>query len=125
MSTQELGKKVLLVDDEVDICDFLADYLKDNEIQSFAANDITSALEIAMRHKIDLIFLDNNLLNNVKGIDYIPQFKSINPNCKVYMLTANTQPEVKEKSQIRGSDGFIQKPFDFDTFDMVINSLKE
>ena len=123
MNTNNSRKNVLLVDDEIDICDFLSEYLEDKSIKSFSAIDIETALKIAKENRIDLIFLDNNLLRITKGVEYIPHFKLFNPQCKVYMLTANHQPSLREHAQLQGADGFILKPFEFDEFQKVIDEL--
>ncbi|MFC1809385.1 response regulator [Candidatus Omnitrophota bacterium] len=123
MNQTDTDKAVLLVDDEVDICDFLSEYLQDRNLKSYSATNIEKALEIAQEKSIDLIFLDNNLLSNVKGVEFIPEFKKINPTCKVYMLSANSKPEVRQRAQLLGADGFIAKPFDFVAFDSVLEKL--
>ena len=125
MDNDAKSKNVLLVDDEIDICDFLSEYVQQKNIQSFYATDIDSALTTARNNSIGVVFLDNNLLSNVKGVEYIPQFKEINEDCKVYMLTANTKPEVKERANVLGADGFIEKPFDFETLDEVLENLHQ
>ena len=125
MNKTDTDKTVLLVDDEMDICDFLSEYLNERNINSHFATNIEKALEIAQEQPLSLIFLDNNLLSNVKGVEYIPQFKEINPSCKVYMLSANSKPEVRQRAHVLGADGFITKPFDFEVFDKVLESLHQ
>lgn len=123
MNQTQTDKTVLLVDDEMDICDFLSEYLRDRNIHSLFATNIEKALELAETNRISLIFLDNNLLSNVKGVEYIPRFKQINPACKVYMLSANSKPEVRQRAHLLGADGFIAKPFDFEAFDKVLENI--
>ena len=123
MEIKNTQKTVLLVDDEIDICDFLSEYLEERNIKVYSATNIEDAFKIAKTNKIDLVFLDNNLLHIVKGVEYIPHFKLSNPNCKVYMLTANHQPELREHARLQGADGFILKPFDFESFQEAINKL--
>ncbi len=123
MEVENQQKKVLLVDDEIDICDFLAEYLEERNIKAYTATDIENAFKIAKTNKIDLVFLDNNLLHIVKGVEFIPHFKMFNPNCKVIMLTANHQPELKEHARLQGADGFILKPFDFSSFQEAIDNF--
>ncbi len=116
-------KSVLLVDDEITICDFLSEYIQQKKITSFYATDIATALKTAQEQKIDVIFLDNNLLANLQSVDFIPEFKKYNQDCKIYMLTANSRPEVREKAHQLGAEGFIEKPFDFATLDKVLDNL--
>lgn len=125
MNTSNSRKNVLLVDDEIDICDFLSEYLEERNIKAYSATNIEDAFKIAKMNKIDLIFLDNNLLHIIKGVEYIPHFKLLNPYCKVYMLTANHQPELREHARLQGADGFILKPFDFESFQNAIEELIE
>ncbi len=123
MAKTSTKKSVLLVDDEVDICDFLSEYIAQKDYNPLCANEIQQALAIAKKQSPAIIFLDNNLLDNIRGVDYIPQFKAFNESCKVYMLTANSKPEVRQRAEENGADGFIEKPFDFATLDKVLESL--
>jgi len=70
-----------------------------------------------------LVILDNNLLNSVKGVDYIPELKRINPKCKIYMITANSRPEVIDQACSHGIEGYLLKPFDFTIFDDLIEKI--
>lgn len=123
MEKMQTDTLVLLVDDELDICVFLSEYLAHNNIESFSATTIDQALNIAHNNHICAVFLDNNLLNNVQGVEYIPQFKQINPNCKVYMLTSDATDKTRQRAHLLGADGFIVKPFDFETFNEILKSL--
>ena len=123
MKNSLVKKNVLLVDDEMDICDFLCEYVEDKNLNAYQATDIETALEIATKIKVDLVLLDNNLLSNVQGVEYIPEFKLRNDTCKVFILTANTRAEVFNRAQELGADGFIAKPFDFSTLDNALDCL--
>ena len=125
MTLPQNDRNVLLVDDEIDICDFLSEYVQQKNIRPFYATDIHVALQTARDNSIGVVFLDNNLLSNIKGVEFIPEFKKINEKTKVYMLTANTKPEVRKRADVLGADGFIEKPFDFETLDAVLDNIEK
>lgn len=51
-------KKILIVDDDPNIRDYLVSLLEDNGYQTCTANDVKDGLRAAKEHKPDLITLD-------------------------------------------------------------------
>jgi len=115
--------KVLLVDDELDICDFLQEYLDIRGITGIIANSIEEALPILKEQTIDIIFLDNNLRSETKGVEILPEFKSLQPHCKIFMLTADSSEDLKNQAIMTGASGVIVKPFSFESFDSAIDGV--
>lgn len=59
-----MSKKILVVDDEPDVLDFLSALLEDAGYEVLTASDGTQALQAAKREKPDLISLDLAMPNN-------------------------------------------------------------
>ncbi len=105
-------KKIMIIDDELDILDVLKQFLKRSDklqIETHSNPDV--ALQMARNGGYDLI-LSDIMMPSTNGIDILKEIKKTNPNIKVILMTAySTEAKVKESKQ-EGVDAFIQKPFD-------------
>ena len=107
----ELQGKILIVDDEQDIIEFISYNLKGKGYQIYTAKDGVEALKRAKEHKPDLILLDVMMPNKdgfqtLKELRQQPEFEET----VIIFLTAMND----EKSEIEGlnlgADDFIGKP---------------
>jgi len=56
-----MKKKILIIDDDPNIVDYLASLFEDNGYQTFSAGDVAEGLELAKKEVPDLITLDIEL----------------------------------------------------------------
>ena len=116
-------KKILVVDDEPDLVDFVRIRLEANNYQVVAASDGEEALSVFAKEKPDLVLLDI-LMPKIDGFKVCQMLKKdlANANIPVIMLTVKDRTEdIKLAKQI-GADGYILKPFDADT---LLNNIKD
>jgi two-component system, OmpR family, response regulator len=103
--------RILIVDDENDICYLLSSILRKKNIETIVASSLTEADHIIEDHKeFPLVFLDNHLPDGF-GVNYIKRLKKKNPSCKVIMITAHDNITDREAARNEGADYFIGKPF--------------
>jgi two-component system alkaline phosphatase synthesis response regulator PhoP len=67
--------KVLIVDDELDISEFISYNLKKEDYEVFIANNGSQALNIIKSHKPDLVLLDI-MLPDVDGIEVCQEIRA-------------------------------------------------
>jgi DNA-binding NtrC family response regulator len=97
------GKKVLVVDDEPDILDTVAELLSLCRVTK--AQDFHSAKELLEKEPFDMVILD---IMGVRGYDLLEVATA--RNMTTVMLTANAMsPKNVEKSQKKGAAFFIPK----------------
>lgn len=104
-------KKIMIVDDELDILDILHSFLSRGDkfdIEIFSNPDV--ALSRAMSGKYDLL-LSDIMMPQVSGMDILEKMKQNNPNVKVILMTAYSNNRNIEKSKALGVDGYLEKPF--------------
>ena len=101
--------KVLIVDDELDICYLLSGMLKQRNFQTGFVNTISDAKLALQTDTPSLIFLDNHLPDGF-GLDFIPFVKQDYPEVKVIMITAHDSAQDRKKAYDGGVDLFIAKP---------------
>ncbi len=106
-----VNHKILLVDDEPDILDFLSYNLKKEGYTVFTANNGTEGLEIARREKPHLIVLDV-MMPEMDGIETCRQLKEIPElnNSIITFLTARNEEYTQITGFDVGADDFITKP---------------
>ena len=101
--------KVLIVDDELDICYLLSGMLKQRNFHTGFVNTLTDAKTALKTDTPSLIFLDNHLPDGL-GLDFIPFIKQNYPDVKVIMITAHDGAVERKKAYDGGVDLFVAKP---------------
>ncbi len=114
-------KKVLVVDDEKDVCVYLSRLFEENGFRAACAADGDQALEAVEKDKPDLITLDLSM-PKTSGVRFYQTLKS-RPDLAgipVVMVTGVTGPGgsrdtehfYSTRRQVPPPDGFIAKPID-------------
>ncbi|HSZ34910.1 MAG TPA: response regulator, partial [Puia sp.] len=79
--------KLLIVEDEADMCLVLEMILSKEEYSIDHVKRIAAATEYLLATEPDLILLDNRLPDGL-GIDFIPFLKRFHPRVKIPMISA-------------------------------------
>ncbi len=112
---KQLVGDVLIVDDDVAICEILKEYCK--EMGCFrnilVANDGSSASTKMRNQKFALIIVDMKLPKK-SGIDLIRELddKSLNKRSNVLVVSGTLDKTLFEKLLALGVKGFMPKPFE-------------
>ena len=103
-------KKILVVDDDKNICELLNIYLKNEGYNVVFAYDGSDAVNKAKEEKPDLIVLDvmMPIINGWEACKLIRQFTTV----PIIMLTALDTLENKVQGLNIGADDYIVKPFE-------------
>ncbi len=107
-------KKILIVEDQPEIRELLAETLRMGTYQLFQAEDGLEALAVAGREKPDLILLDVMLeASGLDGFEVCRRLKASTETrgCCVVMLTARSQEWDKKQGLAAGAYLYIVKPF--------------
>ena len=102
-------KKLLVVDDEVEICDFLKSFFEDRQYLVETAHSGVQALEKVKSFSPHIILLDIQM-PEMDGMKALKIIKQENPQIKVIMVTAVETQEKIEESMRLGADNYITKP---------------
>ncbi len=113
--------KVLLVDDEVEFVNTLAQRLKMRELVVDTVYDGAQALSFIKKIEPDVIVLDLKM-PGLHGIDVLREIKKIKPAIQVIILTGHgTEKDAVEAKNLGGFD-FLRKPADID---LLVAKIKE
>ncbi|HRK62045.1 MAG TPA: response regulator [Candidatus Omnitrophota bacterium] len=102
-------KKLLVVDDEEEICDFLKSFFEDRQFEVETAHSGIQAIEKARKFGPHVILLDIQM-PEMDGLKALKILKEENPKVKVIMVTAVETQEKIEESMRLGADNYITKP---------------
>jgi two-component system response regulator (stage 0 sporulation protein F) len=111
-SDQEKGVdmiKLLVVDDEVDICDFVKNFFKERKFEVFVAYNGKDALSIVEAREPDIILLDMKM-PEMDGLETLRGIKRLNKETKVIMVTAVEDEDKIEAAKDLGAIEYIKKP---------------
>jgi DNA-binding response OmpR family regulator len=108
-------KKILVVDDEVDLVETIRFPLESEGFTVLVSYNGEDALNQARKENPDLILLDIMLpkLDGYK-VCRLLKFDERYRNIPILMLTAKTQEKDKTIGMETGADEYITKPFDID-----------
>jgi two-component system alkaline phosphatase synthesis response regulator PhoP len=108
-------KKILVVDDEVDLVKTIRFYLETEGYNVMTSHNGEDALNQARKENPDLILLDLMLpkLDGYK-VCRLLKFDERYKHIPILMLTAKTQEKDKVLGMETGADEYITKPFDMD-----------
>ena len=114
--------KILLVDDDKDMCESLADVLSldSNYKVSYNTNPV-EALKIVEKEDFDLIMVDYKM-PEMNGIEFMTKVKSIKPASTIFMLTAFISNELIEQAKKVGARRVLSK---FIWPDEILNQIRE
>ncbi|MEO8594012.1 MAG: response regulator transcription factor [Candidatus Solibacter sp.] len=104
------SRRILLVEDDQDLCSLMRDYLTQHGFTVEVALDGRLGLTRALEEKFDLILLDV-MLPSLDGIRVLCQLRK-RDSTPVIILTARTSPADRIAGLEFGADDYLSKPFD-------------
>ena len=115
------NEKILVVDDNKNICELLRLYLVKEGYGVTIANDGTAALQEFDKLHPDLVLLDV-MMPGSDGFETLEQIRK-ESNLPVLMFTAKDDSASKVRGLRAGADDYLTKPFDLDELIARILSL--
>lgn len=101
--------KMLVVDDEIEICDFLKTFFEERNYKVLTALNGETAIKVAEQEKPAIVLLDIKM-PGCDGMEVLKRIKSMHPSTKVIMVTAIETREKIEEAIRLGADNYITKP---------------
>lgn len=108
-----MDKKVVVIEDEVEISGAICAYLEKHGFKPKSYSDAESFYADQAKPMRAIYLLDWNL-PGVKGIDVIKKLREGDKFSPIFMITANTSQEHMLEGLKAGADDYITKPFHFD-----------
>ena len=116
--------KVLLVDDEVEFTDLLAERMRAREMDVDTADSGEKAIDLAKQKYYDAIIMDL-AMPGMDGIETLKQVLSDNPDQQVILLTGHATVPKSVEAIKHGAVEFLEKPADINQLMGMIREAKE
>ena len=108
------GKRVLLVDDDVEIVESMKTVLESKGYEILVARDGNQGIVLAEQENPDLVVLDM-MMPKRSGFLVLERLRRSRPvPLRVIMITANEGSRHKAYAEMLGVDDYIRKPFAMD-----------
>ena len=115
--------KVLIVDDEKDFLDIMAERLRARGVEVSTTISAENALKMVLKETYDVVIMDL-MMPEMDGFKALKLFKETRPDLPIILLTANV-PEEKCIEAIKlGAMDVIEKPADLNLLTQKIKEAK-
>jgi len=115
--------KVLIVDDEKDFLDIMAERMDARGMEVSTATSAENALKMVLKEPYDAVIMDL-MMPEMDGFKALKLFKETRPDVPIILLTANV-PEKKCIEAIKlGAMDVIEKPADLNLLTQKIKEAK-
>ena len=105
-----MSNKILVVDDDLNICELLKLYLENEGYTAYVANDGQAAVDMFNEKSPDLVLLDI-MLPKMDGWQVCREIRKTS-SVPIIMLTAKGETFDKVLGLELGADDYVTKPFD-------------
>ncbi|WP_440906531.1 sigma-54-dependent transcriptional regulator (plasmid) [Catenovulum sp. SX2] len=121
--------KILIVDDNPDICEALNLLLTIHGYQTLVCSNQAEAVKAVMHKNIDLVIQDMNFsqdtTSGLEGRELFYQLRNLNPDLPIILITAWTQLEMAVELVKDGAADYLGKPWDDNKLLASITNLLE
>ena len=111
---EKKGIVVLVVDDERDHADGIAEALEKSGAKVIAVYSGKDALEIVRNQRVDVIVTDLKLGGDIDGLAVLEEVKKRNGETEVILITAYATIDTCKEAIRRGAYDYLVKPIDID-----------
>ena len=105
--------KVLVVDDEVEITEFLCNFLGRFNLVGERANNGKAAMEMFTKIKPQWVLLDIKM-PDMDGFEVLEELRKIDPAVKAIMITGVDDRTSQERAKKLGAVDYVVKPLDLE-----------
>jgi len=101
--------KILIVDDEIDVCDFVKNFFEERNFKVLTALNGSEGIRLLHREKPDIVLLDIKM-KEMDGIETLKRIRKIDKKIRVIMVTAVEDEDKMEAASRLGAYKYIKKP---------------
>lgn len=114
--------KLLIVDDEADICDFVQKFFKERHFNVFVAYNGEDALDIIQKERPKILLLDMKM-PIMNGIETLKAIRERGDDIKVIMVTAINDIDVAKEARKCGAAEYITKPLVLEQLEKTVLAM--
>jgi len=114
--------KLLVVDDEADICDFVRKFFKERHFNVFVAHNGESALSILSKERPKILLLDIKM-PGMNGMETLKAIRERGDDVKVIMITAINDTATAQQAKKCGAEEYITKPLILEQLEKTVLTI--
>jgi DNA-binding NtrC family response regulator len=118
-----MSAKILLVDDEKDFLDIMAERLAARGLDVATAGSAEDALKMVIAESYDAVIMDL-MMPEMDGFKALKLFKKSRPDLAIILLTASVPEETRLEAIKLGALDVIEKPADLNLLNQKIEEAK-
>jgi len=115
-------QRILVIDDESLMRDFLKEILTRMEFDVETAADGRSSIECMKKGEFDLVVTDIRM-PDISGMEVLKHVKTFNPDTAVIMMTAYGTIDNAVEAMKQGAFDYITKPFSADAIEIAVKKV--
>jgi len=116
--------KILVIDDDIEMCELLSDVLKGAGWSVMTISDSLEASRILRKEEFDVIITDLKM-KGLKGLDLLEEARKMAPLTPVIIITAFGTIESAIKAMKMGAYDYVTKPFRTDEIVLTVKKALE
>jgi DNA-binding NtrC family response regulator len=110
---------VLILDDEVIVCQRLQEHLEKKSMEVETFTDSQSAIDRLAEKRFDVVVTDLKM-KGPSGLDVLQFVRGNSPSTEVIIITGYASMEAAREAEYTGVAGFITKPFQMESVSNLI-----
>ena len=116
--------KLLIVDDEIDVREFAANFFRRHKIEVITASGGEEAIDKVDKEKPQLVLLDIKM-PDIDGVETLRRLKEKDKNIKVIMVTGRKPEEegILDECRQLGALDYIHKPLELEKLEKIVLSI--
>jgi len=118
-----MTEKVLLVDDEEEFVETLAERMRSRGMEVATSNSGGEALDLVDSDSYDVVVLDLQM-PGMDGIEVLERIKKRQPDIQVVLLTGHATVEKGVEAMKHGALEFLEKPIEISALSEIIQQAK-
>ena len=116
--------KLLVVDDEPDICDFVKNFFKERNFEVYTAFNGDEAVRCVKAEFPDIVLLDM-VMPVMDGMQALREMRKMGSIAKIIMITAVNESERAEEAKNHGVEEYITKPLLLEQLERTVLRVAE
>lgn len=117
-----LKQSIVIVDDELELAENLADFLRFEGYEVMYFSDPAEAVAQMDALRADAIILDYEM-TGVSGSELLRRFKEMKPDTPILVIASTARSGLREEASERGADGFMVQPYEQDELLQALRTM--
>src|SRR5216117_289720 len=125
-TTQPIKPQVMVVDDDLAMCNFLRSFLAERGYQAVTLSTAEEAVKRYHTERPAAVILDVVMPGHMDGLEALAAFKKIDREVPVIVLSGQGRTTTVVQAMKLGATDFVSKPFDETDLEVPLaNALKQ